>query len=195
MRGTVSAIVCVVALGFGVSACGADDDAGGGGRETAGDESGAATHEYEVYLGNALTDTLRGTASFGRVLDPRTGDELFVIRLSTGFDFAGGVVISRRDTVPPKPGSYNLAASADSLVIVPVNQFLIIYREGMLRDLRSTAGTLTFSVVTDSLIEGRFDATLRGVIADRGRDLTEGQVHAVGRFRAGPGMSGYVIGL
>lgn len=188
-------IVCIAALAGAVSACGGDEGVGDGGREAASDVSSDASPNYEVFLANALSDTLRGAANFGRVLDSRTGDELFVIRLSTGFDFAGGVVISRRDTVPPEPGTYDLSAPTDSLATVPVNKFLIIYREGMLRDLRSTAGTLTFSVVTDTLIEGRFDATLQGVIAERGRDLAKGEVHAVGHFRAAHGMPGYVIGL
>jgi hypothetical protein len=151
--------------------------------------------EYQVTLGNALSDTLRGVANFGRVQDPQTGEELFVIRLSTGFDFAGGIVISRRDTTLPKPGDYDLAVAADSSAAVPDDKFFIIFREGMLWDLRSESGTLTFSTVTDSLIEGRFNARLQGEIAERGRELTEGEVHAVGRFRAGSGMTGYVIGL
>jgi len=178
-----------------LSACGSNDQAGTGGGEKEADESEERPMEYQVTLGNALSDTLEGLANFGRVQDPQTGDELFVIRLSTGFDFAGGIVISRRDTTLPTPGDYDLALAADSAAAVPDDKFFIIYREGMLWDLRSESGTLTFSIVSDSLIEGRFDATLQGEIADRGRELTEGEVHAVGRFRAGPGMTGYVIGL
>lgn len=178
-----------------VSACGPNDQAGTGGGEMEAEESEEQPMEYRVTLGNALSDTLQGEANFGRVQDPRSGEELFVIRLSTGFDFAGGIVISRRDTTMPEPGDYDLALAADSAATVPDDKFFIIYREGMLWDLRSESGTLTFSTVSDSLIEGSFDATLQGEIAERGRELTEGEVHAVGRFRAGPGMTGYVIGL
>lgn len=193
MRGYLAGLlICAVLVS---SACGSGDGGGEGVGEVQVEESAESPFQYEVRLGNAISDTLQGSANFGRASDPRTGEELLVIRLSTGFDFAGGIVISRRDTTLPTPGDYTLAATADSLEGVPTDEFFIIYREGMLRDLRSRAGTLTFTTVTDSLIEGRFDATLRGEIADRGRELTEGEVHAVGRFRAVRGMTGYVIGL
>ncbi len=193
MRGYLAGfLVCAVLVWSG---CGSEDGAGEGLGEVEAEEAAESPFQYEVRLGNAVSDTLQGNANFGRVADPRTGEELLVIRLSTGFDFAGGIVISRRDTTLPEPGDFDLSASADSIQAAPAEDFFIIYREGMLRDLRSESGTLTFTTVTDSLIEGRFEATLQGEIADRGRELTEGEVYAVGRFRAVRGMTGYVIGL
>ncbi len=176
-----------------VSACGAEKQTAQPGTETPSGEPEAASTAYEVVLANAISDTLRGSASFGRVRHPLENTRHLVIRLTSPYDFAGGVVITRRSPDLPEEGTYPL--TTDSTRIASGEHFVIIYREGMLRDLRSVSGSLTLSTVTDSLIAGRFNATLRGYISEGGRDLEAGEVHAVGRFTAERGMSGYVIGL
>lgn len=150
---------------------------------------------YQVVLGNAISDTLRGGAGFGLVFDQTTRKKHFVIRLSTGFDFAGGFVMARPDTTLPEPGQYELRTQADSLAGVEDDSFLLFYREGMIRNLTATSGSLTLSTVTDTLIVGRFDATLRGMVAGMEREADAVEVHAVGEFRANPDLDGYIIGL
>lgn len=149
--------------------------------------------EYEVVLANAISDTLRGNATFGRVYNPQENTTRLVIRLRSSFDFAGGVVISRKSDELPEEGTYDL--KRDSLKLASGDQFVIMFREGMLHDLRSVAGSLTLSSVTDTLIVGEFNATLRGHVSGGRRELEEGEVHALGRFQAERGLSGYVIGL
>lgn len=176
-----------------VCACGTEDPPELPAAEPAeadGDETSAA---YRVILANAISDTLTGSASLGRVRNPQEDRIQLVIRLRSSFDFAGGVVITRLSPELPEEGTYDLAA--DSAGYAAGERFVIVYREGMLRDLRSVDGTLTLSTVSDSLIVGEFDATLRGYISEGSRDLQEAEVHAVGRFRAERGMSGYVIGI
>lgn len=176
-----------------LTACGAEEQADGPGQETGESESEALEAEYRVVLGNAITDTLRGSASFGHVLSHSTDSLQFVIRLASGFDFAGGMILTRGSDELPEEGTYDLAA--DSVEEAAGERFVLLYHEGMLRDLRSVSGSLTLSSVTDSLIVGEFDAILKGYIAERGRDIESGEVHAVGRFRAKEGIEGYVIGL
>jgi hypothetical protein len=149
---------------------------------------------FRILLGNAITDTLQGRASFGVVVDPETGNEFFIITMRTGLGFAGGFFISRVGTDPPQPGQYELLAPADSAEAA-TTAFRIAYREGMLRHMVATSGRLTFTTVRDTLIEGNFDATLHGQLSDRGRQLQQAEVHARGRFAARPGAPGYIIGL
>lgn len=183
----------VIAMAVLVSACKAEDQPVTPSAETSERRQQEPTAAYEVVLANAISDTLTGNASFGRVRNPREERRQLVIRLRSSFDFAGGVIITRMSADLPDEGTHDLAA--DSAKYAAGEQFVIIYREGMLRDLRSFSGTLTLSSVTDTLITGEFDAMLRGYISEGSRDLQAGEVHAVGRFRAQRGMSGYVIGL
>ena len=151
--------------------------------------------DYEVLLGNALNDTLRGRAAFGLVVDSDTGEQIFVIELVSGYDFAGGFFIAHGGAGPPATGTHELVAFTDSLRSVPRGGYAVVYRQGMLRDLVSQRGTVTFSTVTDTLIAGTLDATLRGFVAIAQRRLPNAEVHARGRFRARPGSPGYIIGL
>lgn len=177
-----------------VAACGAGDAPQTAPTETDAAEEEAA-RDYEVLLGNAISDTLQGDARFGRVIDTDTSQETFVIELETGFDFAGGFFIAHGGPELPTTGTHELVAPSDSLGGIPPGRYAIVYRQGMLRDLASRAGTVTFSTVTDTLIEGSFDATLRGFLALDARRLPNAEVHARGSFRARPGSPGYIIGL
>lgn len=151
--------------------------------------------DFRVVLGNAISDTLTGNAEFGILVEPESRGYRLVIRLATGFDFAGGIVFARSDTSLPAAGDYRLTAPTDSLTVGEGGEFAMFYREGMLRDLRASSGTLTLSTVTDTLIVGRFDATLRGLASNLILAATTAEVHASGRFRAESGLQGYVIGL
>jgi len=185
-------MVMLLALMPWVSACGSDESGTEPGELDASAGGASAASDYRVVLANALTDTLRGPAHFGVVYETQGRSERFVIRLESDFDFAGGVVFARRDTTLPVPGTYMLDVPADS--VVSDDAFILLYREGMLRDMRATSGTLALSTVTDTLIVGTFDARLRGRIAFP--DRTGGaDVHAVGSFRASQGLVGFVIGL
>ncbi|MEX1055666.1 MAG: hypothetical protein WED81_06525, partial [Rhodothermales bacterium] len=137
---------------------------------------------------------LRGKASFGQMLDPQTGENLFVIRLASSFDFVGGFLIARRNPDLPAPGSFGIAAAADSLA-PPENNFIVLYREGMLRDMKSLEGTLTLTTVTDTLIAGRFNAAMAGYFMEGDRRLADARILASGRFRAQRGITGYFMGL
>lgn len=188
----VLTMVMLLALMPWVSACGSDESGTEPGELDASAGGASAASDYRVVLANALTDTLRGPAHFGVVYETQGRSERFVIRLESDFDFAGGVVFARRDTTLPVPGTYMLDVPADSMV--SDDAFILLYREGMLRDMRATSGTLALSTVTDTLIVGTFDARLRGRIAFP--DRTGGaDVHAVGSFRASQGLVGFVIGL
>lgn len=177
------------------SGCGSGDSAvemPPGAQSDPGDDTST---EFRAVLGNALTDTLAGNADFGKVVEPVSGSYRFIIRLNTAFDFAGGIVFSRSDTSLPSTGDYPLEAPTDTLTAASPAAFAMFYREGMLRDLRAVSGTLTLSTATDTLIVGRFDATLRGTVASLNIGSTSAEVHATGRFRAGRELQGYVIGL
>lgn len=174
------------------SACGADVPTGDGVQGSEDGEAESRSAQYTVTLGNALTDTLAGRAHFGIVYETQSRSERFVIRLASTFDFAGGVVLARRDTTLPDAGTYALDARHDSLAAD--EDFILLYREGMLRDMRASSGTLNLISVTDTLIVGTFDAQLRGRVAFPDR-VGGAEVHAVGRFRASPNLDGFVIGL
>lgn len=175
-----------------VGACGAGEPAGEAGATDAAVEGGDVAGDYRVVLANALSDTLRGEAHFGVVYEQQNRSERFVIRLESSFDFAGGVVLARRDTTLPDEGTYPLEYEVDSLAAD--EDFILLYREGMLRDLRASSGTLNLTTVTDTLIVGTFDAQLRGRVAFPDR-IGGADVHAVGRFRASKDLDGFVIGL
>ena len=183
----------VFCLALIVGACGGEDPATVAGTGTEDEDQEEPSAEYEVVLANAISDTLSGNATFGIVLHPRRNVRQLVIRLRSTFDFAGGVVISRRSTELPEEGTYDLAA--DSAAYAAGDQFTIIYREGMLRDLRSFSGTLTIESSSDTLITGSFDAMMRGYVSEGAVELRSADVHAVGRFEAERGMAGYVIGM
>lgn len=189
-------VIGIAAVVVGLSAgCGSGDSATQLTQASGAEDGEESTAEYRVVLGNALSDTLSGNADFGIVVEPATGTYRFVIRLATGFDFAGGIIIARSDTTLPQTGDYNIRTSTDTLTAGQPGEFAMFYREGMLRELRATQGTLTLSSVTDSLITGRFDVILRGTVANLNVEDGTAEVHAVGRFRADKDLGGYVIGL
>ena len=178
-----------------VSGCGSGDTATemeAGAPADVGDDGSA---DFRVVLANAVSDTLTGNADFGIVVEPLTGTHRFVVRLATGFDFAGGIIFARSDTTLPAAGEYRLVAPSDTMTADDRGDFAMFYREGMLRDLRAASGTLSLSTVTDTLIVGRFNATLRGMVVNLNVGTATSEVHATGRFRAHPGLQGYVIGL
>lgn len=146
--------------------------------------------DYTVYLQGAISDTLRGAASFGQVVDTRTDTERFVIALEGQYDLAGGVFFVRDDPALPEAGTYSLEDSARTS-----DEFGLTYRQGLQRHLRATSGTLTLSTVRDTLIEGSFRATLRGQVMRGGERLTDARVDARGTFRAQPDPLGFIIGL
>lgn len=148
---------------------------------------------YTVYLQGAVTDTLRGRTSFGRVVDTRTGAERFVIALEGQYDLAGGVFFVRSDPVLPEAGTYSLEAAGDDARAY--DGFGLVYRQGLQRYLRAASGTLTLATVRDTLIEGSFQATLRGQVTRGGERLTNARVDARGSFRARPDPLGFIIGL
>lgn len=191
MRALIT-VVMLLALTPWVSACASDESATEAGASDPSAEGADTAGDYRVVLANALTDTLRGEAHFGVVYETQSRSERFVIRLASDFDFAGGVVFARRDTTLPVPGTYVLDTPADS--VLPGDAFTLLYREGMLRDMRATSGTLALTTVTDTLIVGTFDARLRGRIAFPDR-MGGADVHAVGRFQASRDLDGFVIGL
>lgn len=186
--------IAVGVLGLSIG-CGSGDTATQLSQESETEDGEESTAEYRVVLGNALSDTLSGNADFGRVVEPETDNYRFVIRLATGFDFAGGIIIARSDTTLPQAGEYAIQTPTDTLTAAQPSEFALYYREGMLRELRATQGTLTLSTVTDSLIVGRFDVRLRGSVANLNVSDGTAEVHAVGRFRADKDLGGYVIGL
>ena len=178
------------------AACNAGDDpaagpAGAGAEEAEEEEE----QDYVVFLSTPLADTLQGNAMFGLVVDADTGRETFVVELESGFDFAGGFFVAYGDDALPAVGTHDLVALSDSLKTVPPGRYAIVYRQGMLKDLVSRSGTVTFSTVNDTLIEGSFDALLHGFVAIGQRRLSNAEVHARGRFRATSGAPGYIIGL
>lgn len=178
------------------AACGAGDIRDG---RVAGDSTLVADAEveedYEVLLGTPLADTLRGDARFGLVTDSDTGQNVFVIELQTGFDFAGGFFVAHGASTPPRPGTHDLVPLSDSLKSVLPGRYSIFYRQGMLKNLVSREGTVTFSTVTDTLIEGTFDALLYGFVAKGRQRLPNAEIRARGHFSARPGSPGFIIGL
>lgn len=153
--------------------------------------------DYEVYLLGATPDTLRGAAHFGDVVDARTGQTLAVIRLETSFDFGGGFFLTYGAPELPGVGQYPIEAfPPDSLRDQRLPQgFSARYRRGLLINLRATGGTLTLESTSDSLITGRFEADLAGLLALPGGTPREGTLRAVGTFSATATGAGYIIGF
>lgn len=182
-----------------VAACGgageAEDGAAAAEDETEAEQVKQEEKAYEVFLGNVLSDTLRGDARFGFVYDPDAGHNIFVVELQSGYDFAGGFFIARGGDDMPVVGTFPLVPRSDSLKGVSMGQYTILYRQGMLRDLTSASGSVRFTLVSDTLIEGTFDATLRGFLASGRQQLTNAEVASRGRFKAKPGAPGYIMGL
>ncbi len=153
--------------------------------------SGASSLGYTVYLQGAVTDTLQGPASFGVVVGGEHSRRHFVIALESEYDIAGGFFLVRGRPERPAPGTYTLAPPDSGAY----DAFGLIYREGMQLHLRATSGMLTLTTVSDTLIEGTFEAALRGYLIRSGERLPEARVNARGTFRARPDDVGFVVGL
>lgn len=150
---------------------------------------------YTLFLSGTVSDTLQGNAAFGVVIDPGTGVEQFIVKMAAQNDFTGGVFVARRDLSLPRPGSYQLGDVARAPLSVPDSMFVVVYRKGLDRYFKSTGGTLSIDVATDSLIEGSLEAAMVGWITASG-ELQDGQeIRIRGSFSARPGFAGYVIGL
>lgn len=153
--------------------------------------------DYEVFLLGAMPDTLRGAAYFGQVVDAQSNQTVSVVRMETGFDFGGGFFITYGGEAFPQPGQYSIAPfPADSIRArgLPAG-FSVRYRRGLLINLRATGGTFTLETVNDTLIAGRFEADLAGLLALPGGRPREGTLRALGRFEAEAKGAGYIIGF
>ncbi len=152
--------------------------------------------DYRVELTGIVPDTLSGRASFGRVVDGPTRQILSVVRLNTGLDFGGGFFILMPGERFPGVGTHPVATVADSLRgRVQPNGLWVAYRRGLLFDLVSTDGTVTFDAVSDTLVSGTVDVTLTGTVALPGGSPTDGVLRARGTFRAHSEGAGFIIGL
>ena len=152
--------------------------------------------DYRVELTGSVPDTLSGSARFGRVLDGPTQRLLSVVRLNTGLDFGGGFFILMPGERFPGVGAHPVATVADSLRgHTQPNGLWVAYRRGLLFDLVSTDGTVTFDIVSDTLVSGSLDVTLTGTVALPGGSPTDGSLRARGSFRAHNDGAGFIIGL
>lgn len=158
------------------------------------DEANEIRSDYRMILAGAISDTLRGRAVFGHVMLARSRTEQFVIKLETGVDFVGGMFITRNSIDLPETGTHQLAAADPESDAAPLQGYYVVYREGLLRHLRSRGGSVTFDVVTDTLISGTLQATLAGMVSTR-TGMRPGEVHVSGRFSAHSGIVGFLIGL
>ncbi|GEM_PF-1152917 len=158
-------------------------------------ESDAESQDYRVILTGAMSDTLTGDAVFGEVFQVATRSTKWIIELEAGSDFTGGMFITLGDTSLPAPGTYDLTVPAAGDTTAPQPPHHIVYRRGLILNIASVQGTLTFDVVSDSLIQGSFDALMRGDVPVPGAGVQKGEVRAVGRFAARYGPVGFIIGL
>lgn len=191
---------------LGLTACGSGQDGAGQGQAEdtlAGSSSEQSVqNEYEVLLEGDIRDTLSGTASYGVVVNSKTGRRSLVIELRTATNLTGGMYVMRGDTTSPEPGEYELTNAADTAGGLG-EQFAVIYREGMRRRLSSTGGTLTIEEASDTLLAGSFEAEMTGYVKEdasiAGGEEPEGEdahmVRAEGAFRADRGSVGYLIGM
>lgn len=177
------------------------DDGGGSGAEPTDSvavevgEADAEPPDYRVYLTGAMADTLEGDAVFGEVFQVSTRSTKSIIELEAGSDFTGGMFITLGDTTLPRPGTYDLTVPEKGDTTTPQPQYRIIYRRGLILNIASVQGSLTFEAVTDSLIQGTFNALLRGDVPVPGAGVQRGEVRAIGQFVAEHGPVGFVIGL
>ena len=184
-RGCVA--VLLMMLGTMVVACETSESPSPDVAITSGSEVVGTSVGYRVVMTYLSPDTLHGRARFGPVYETGTGRERFVIRLASGFDDAGGFIIVQNDTVPPAVGSYAFGALGNTLEL--------LYREGMLRNLRASSGMIRFTTVTDTLVAGTFEVDMRGPFFGMGAEGEEADVRAMGWFRAEPGLDGLLLGL
>ncbi|HEX7071204.1 MAG TPA: hypothetical protein VF190_10375 [Rhodothermales bacterium] len=189
-------LLAVSLLSLLIAACGSADEAARDTNQGVGDAEEEQSDAYRVILAGAATDTLSGGAVYGFVYNPRTGSEQFVVKLATGVDFVGGVFVARGNNQLPEERTYQLANVAEQPDSALGDRFMIAYQEGLVRQLDSRDGSVTFTHVSDTLIAGTIEATLRGLIAPGGGgQLREDEVHLSGRFEAERGIVGFIVGL
>ncbi len=152
-----------------------------------------AKNDFTIYLSGAVQDTLRGRAAFGDVVISGTQKPFTLIDLRAGGDFTGGFFIVFDSTGLPPVGEVDFAAATDSAEATGGTR--IVYRRGLLVDLRSRSGSVTFTQVSDTLIAGEIDAALYGVEYEEGTEMPGVELRARGAFRAHPGNVGYILGL
>lgn len=191
-------VVYVVIILFFNTGCQSSTNVGGTSSQQMsqpGEGEAAANQSLNLVFTGAVVDTLRGTASFGLVIDPETLKERFVIKLSSARDLTGGVFISRADTSLPERGTYHLGNLADETAVVADSQFVIVNRKGFDRYLKSAGGTLSLEVFGDTLITGRIDAIMTGWVVRGGEVMEDQEVRVRGQFEADNRPVGYIIGL
>ena len=179
-----------------ISACGSAEEPAGNTVSASAQEEEEERQDYRVILSGAAIDTLSGSAVYGFVVNPETDSVRFVVKLTTGVDFVGGVFIARGNDQMPEERSYSLANNAEVPDSSLGSAFAVAYQEGLLRQLTSREGSVTFSHVSDTLVSGTLDATLRGRVATgRGGEVRDGEIHVSGRFDARKGIVGFVVGI
>lgn len=147
---------------------------------------------YRVIFRGVVNDTLSGRAVFGEVYDPETQTLTALVELVTTEDFAGGMFLGYSEPALPAAGRYAVDPSAYA---EGEDGFTLVYRQGLYRYFTARTGNVVFTAITDTLVEGTFDAVMVGEVAERGRDPVEGEVEVTGAFSARRGNPGYIIGL
>lgn len=195
-------VPAALALLLTAAACGSGGEMG---RPTAADTTQAAEEEgpqydYAAYTRGMFVDTLRGPADFGRVFDPVTRRQQWVLSMRAGGDVTSGIYIARPDTSLPETGTYEIVSrkpigEADSMRAAGKDSFTMIYRAGMRRSFHSQSGTLEITTSSDTLLEGTFRATLEGTAALPGQPPREGTLTVRGDFRAEKSTVGFLFGV
>jgi hypothetical protein len=167
---------------------------------TASEEDDGPEYPYEIIVQGMLRDTLRGRAEFGRIFDPGTGRQKWVLSMRAGGDVTSGIYLARPDTGRPQTGTFDIIGRApvgesDTLRANGADAFTLVYRAGMRRSFHSESGTVEFTTATDTLVEGTFQATLEGSASLPGQPPRSGIVTLQGEFRADKATVGFMFGV
>jgi len=206
LAGRFALPLVLAALLLAAAACGsggemAPSTAAADSTERAEGEDDGPDYPYEIIVQGMLRDTLRGSARYGRIFDPGTRRQKWVVSMRSGSDVTSGVYLARPDTSLPQTGTYDivesdLARPLDSLRAKGADAFTLIYRAGMRRSFASQSGTVELTTATDTLVEGTFEATLEGSASLPGQPPREGVITLRGEFRAEGGRSvGFMFGV
>jgi hypothetical protein len=182
----IAVLALALALPIGTAACGDDNGTG--------PDDGLATATFTASVSGDLSSEFQGQAFFGEATDPETGDDYWVLILTTGSQNSGQTVYFGRRGARPGNGTSNLTDIEDSDLDVEAGQIFALYLDFTSQQsygvFASSGGTLTVSESSGSKMTGTFSIQATGTSV-QGQTPVEVNVTITGEFNAQNGNVGF----
>ncbi len=176
-------LTLALALPVGITACNENG--------TGPDDDDLAEATFEASVTGDMTAEFDGTAVFGEATDPETGEDFWVLILTSGdSETTGRTIYFGREGARPGGGTISLAnVEDDDPESGEVFALYFDYTQGAYGLFASTGGTLTITHSSSDDMAGSFAIEAAGTVV-QGNEAVDVEITITGTFNADNGSVG-----